>query len=475
MEEVFEIRKKKLEDLKKRGYDPYKINGFHKTSISEIKANFSEGKFVRIAGRLISQRAHGKSCFVDIKDFTGKIQGYARKDVLKEKYKDFLELDIGDIAGLEGELFKTKTGEITINIRDFLLLSKSLRVLPEKWHGLKDTELRFRQRYLDLISNPKTQEIFLMRSKIIDFIREFLKGKSFIEVETPILQILAGGATGEPFKTYHQALDLELYLRIAPELYLKRLLVGGFERVFEIGKNFRNEGISTRHNPEFTMLEAYSAYTDYEFMMDLCEELFSSMAKKFFGKEVLVFAGKEIDLRRPWKRLSFANILEEKIGIQPTDSEEVISEKILRYKNLNSQKLTRSQITKLCEEITEAECKAQPVFITDYFSFMSPLAKPKKDNPNLAERFELFIGGLEVGNAYTELNDPFLQREKFEEQLTEIDSQLKKIDQDFLAALEYAMPPASGLGLGIDRICMLFTDSSSIREVILFPLLRPSE
>ncbi len=475
MQDVFKIRKDKLEKLKEKNLDPFKINRFCKTQISKIKEEFIEGKLVKTAGRILSQRLHGKSCFIDIKDFTDKIQVYARKDILKERYEDFLDLDIGDIVGIEGELFKTRTGEVTINVKDFVLLSKSLRVLPEKWHGLKDTELRFRYRYLDLISNPKTKEIFLMRTKILDFIRNFLKEKGFIEVETPILQILPGGAAGSPFKTHHKVLDLDLYLRIAPELYLKRLLVGGFERVFEIGRNFRNEGISTKHNPEFTMLEAYAAYTDYEFMMDLCEELFSSMAKEFFKKEEITFAHKKIDLKRPWKRISFAKILEEKLGVLPTDSEKEISEKILRYKDLNSQKLSRSQITKLCEEIVESECKSQPVFITDYFSFMSPLAKPKAENPNIAERFELFIGGLEIGNAYTELNDPFLQRKKFEEQLEDEDADLKKIDEDFLTALEYGMPPASGLGLGIDRICMLFTDTTSIREVILFPLLKPSQ
>jgi lysyl-tRNA synthetase class 2 len=445
--------------------------------------NFVENKEVFLAGRMMALRSHGKAIFADLKDPTGKIQIYLKEDIVgREQFVLFEKIDIGDILGIKGTTFKTQTGELTLKVLEFTFLSKSLRPLPEKWHGLKDIELKLRQRYLDLIVNEELKRTFLLRSRVISGIRSFLDSRGYLEVETPILQAIPGGAAGRPFQTHHNEFDLDLYLRIAPELYLKRLLVSGLEKVYEINKSFRNEGISTRHNPEFTMLEVYTAYVDYQDMMDLAEELIVYLAKEILGTSRITYQSQEVDLTPPWKRRSFAQALKTKFDINPEDEVEEWVRKI-REKggqistNLDTKfkSITRSQIVRLAEELLQTESEYDPVFFTDYFASTCPLAKRKKDNPLLTERFELFISGIEIGNAYSELNDPIEQKKRFEEELRTLDSGPRIIDEDFLKALEYGMPPAGGLGIGIDRLAMLFTDQSSIRDVILFPLLKPKE
>ncbi|MBI4972927.1 MAG: lysine--tRNA ligase, partial [Candidatus Omnitrophica bacterium] len=362
-------------------------------------------------------------------------------------------------------------------VEDFQVLAKALRPLPEKWHGLKDIDARYRQRYLDLIANPEVKEVFLLRAKIIRSIREFLDGQRFLEVETPMMHSIPGGAAGRPFKTHHNEYDLDLYLRIAPELYLKRLLVGGLDKVYEINRSFRNEGVSQRHNPEFTMLEAYAAYANYEDMMQLAEGLIVQAAKDTLGKAEFVYQGKNVNLALPWKRCSFAEMVKEKFGILPGEEIEVMLKK-LQAKGFakEAKRLTRSQVAKVIEEILEQEMSANPTFVTDYFTEFCPLARTKKDNPLLSERFELYIAGIEVANAYSELNDPLEQKERFESELKDLKADEKKnLDEDYCLALEHGMPPAGGLGIGIDRLVMLLSNQPSIRDVILFPLLRPFE
>jgi len=450
----------------------------YRNTIGEILTDFKIGREISTAGRIVSVRSHGKAVFGDLKDSSGKIQIYVKADFVgSEDFNLFKNIDIGDILGIDGELFKTKTEEPTVKVTKFHLLSKSLKPLPEKWHGLKDIEKRYRQRYLDIISNDKIKDVFLIRSKIISLIRNFLDSRGFLEVETPILHPIPGGAAGRPFKTHHFEFHLDLFLRIAPELYLKRLLVAGFPKVYEINKNFRNEGISQKHSPEFTMLEIYSAYTDYQDMMNLCEELITFLAKEVLNSEKINYQGKTIDLKKPWQRRSFSLALKEKFEIEPQDSSGEMLEKLKKKgKTISEGKLTRSQVIKIAEEILEEESFFSPLFFTNHFTFLCPLAKKKDDNPLLSERFELFMGGLEIANAYTELNDPVEQRERFQEELKETaKDELKVLDEDFVEALEYGMPPAAGLGIGIDRLVMLFTDQPSIRDVILFPLLRPKE
>lgn len=475
MEEIVEERLKKLQALREKK----PVQGFlYCHTIEDVLADFKPERKISTAGRVIFFRSHGKAIFCDLKDSSDKIQIYIKSDFVDpEDFVLFKYIDIGDILGVEGETFLTKTGEPTIKVTKFYLLAKSLRPLPEKWHGLKDIEKRYRHRYLDLISNDKVKDVFLMRSKIISFIRSFLDSKGYLEVETPILHPIPGGAAGQPFKTHHNELNLDLFLRIAPELYLKRLLVAGLPKVYEINKNFRNEGISTKHSPEFTMLEVYSSYATYQDTMELCEELICLLAKEIFKKEEFNYQGKVIDLKRPWQRRSFSSVLKEKFGISPRDSSEEMIEKLKRReKTLPKERLTRSQVIKIAEEILEEESFYSPVFFVDYFTFLCPLAKRKEDDPNLSERFELFVGGMEIANAYTELNDPVEQRKRFLEELKELpNDKLQTIDEDFIEALEYGMPPAAGLGIGIDRLIMLFTDQPSIRDVILFPLLRPKE
>jgi len=465
----------KLKKISSRHGNPYKNTSFPKSSyIKDILDNFQENKEVSSAGRIIAKREHGKSSFAHISDALGRIQIYLRKDTLKDSYELFRKLDIGDIIGIEGNLFRTKTGEPTIFVKRLVLLSKSLRPLPEKWHGLKDTEMRYRRRYLDLISNPKSSDVFWNRSLIINFIRNFFQDKGYIEVETPMLQSIPGGASGAPFVTHHNSLDIDVYLRIAPELYLKRLLVGGFDKVFEINRNFRNEGISVRHSPEFTMLEAYCAYRDYEYMMKVCEDLLSSVVKKLYSSFILEYQGKKIDFTPPWPKVSFARLFKEEFDINPEDSQDEVLNKICKKLNLSSDGLSRTQIINITEELIEKNYPVdKPAFVVDFFSWTAPLAKSKKDNPYILERFELFIGGMEVANSYSELNDPIEQRRRLLEQLKVEEELPKKVDEDFLESLEYGMPPAAGLGIGIDRLMMLFLDRPSIRDVILFPLLKP--
>lgn len=471
------MSKEKLDKISVNFGNPFMETAFDKPStIKEILDSFEENKVVSVAGRLVTKREHGKSSFAHISDQSGKIQIYARLDILAKSYELFKDLDVGDIIGVKGKLFKTHTGEFTILVDELKLLSKILLPLPEKWHGLRDVEIRYRQRYLDLIANPEVKEIFLKRSRIISKIRNFFENLKFMEVETPMLHTIAGGAAGRPFVTHHNALDFDVYLRIAPELYLKRLLVGGFDRVYEINRSFRNEGISTRHSPEFTMLEAYCCYNNYEYMMKVCEDLFCSLAKEINNSLILKYQDTDIDLTPPWQRISFAELFRDEFGILPEDNQDVFLQKITAKLNLAGRGLSRSQILNITEELIEKKFpRNKPAFIVDFFTWNSPLAKQKKDNPNLVERFELFIAGLEVANAYSELNDPIEQQERFRKQM-EVEEELpKKIDNDFVTSLEYAMPPATGLGIGIDRLIMLLLNQPSIRDVILFPLLKPLE
>ncbi|MBN1871032.1 MAG: lysine--tRNA ligase [Candidatus Omnitrophica bacterium] len=467
MSDILQSRQEKLELLKKNGIDPFGGRLEITAHIKDLIADFKEGTSCTIAGRIMAKRKHGKSIFCDLRDEDEKIQLYLKTDIVGKDKFDLVEsaLDIGDIIGIKGELFKTKTGEPTVKVEDYTVLSKALKPLPEKWHGLKDIETRYRQRYLDLIANHETRKIFKIRSKIIKSIRAILDKKGYLEVETPMMQPIPGGASGKPFKTHHEALDMDLYLRIAPELYLKKLLVGGYEKVYEINKSFRNEGISTRHNPEFTMLEVYTAYGDMRSTMDLTRELINETAKQVLGNEKFEYQGNTIDLSK-WEVVSFAGIMKEAYDINAGDDEKVWVQK-LKNKGIEIEggAVGRTQVANIIADLLTPKSN-HPVFVIDIFTVLCPLAKVKKDNPLLTDRFELFIGGLEVANAYSELNDPIEQRRRFEEQRE------GDLDEDFLRALEHAMPPAGGLGIGIDRLVMLLTDSPSIREVILFPQLR---
>ncbi|MFC1806735.1 lysine--tRNA ligase [Candidatus Omnitrophota bacterium] len=473
-DDIIQIRESKLKGLREAGIEPFGRR-FEKTdTLANLREGFEEGKPVKVAGRLMTLREHGKSVFCDIQDHTGRIQLYLKKNTLGDAFdlKDLL--DIGDIIGAEGELFKTRTEEITVNVTSFTVLSKSLRPLPEKWHGLKDVETRYRQRYLDLIANDESRQVFLIRSKIVKKIREFFDNRGYIEVETPMLQPMAGGAAGKPFKTHHNVYDKDLYLRIAPELYLKRLLVGGLERVYEINKSFRNEGISPRHNPEFTMLEAYTAYADYQDLMSLIEELVSSLAKDILGKEVITVGDRELDLTPPWERISFAQLMKELYDISPTDPIDTWADKLsAKGIKVEGKKLSKTKLVNIIGDVIEPKSdKNKPIFVTDYFTELCPLAKTKKDDPSISERFELYFCGMEIANAYSELNDPSEQRERFKEQL-KIDTETNRsVDEDYCLALEHGMPPAAGLGIGIDRLVMFFTNQESIRDVILFPQLK---
>lgn len=473
----FQERLKKLNTIHSLGYEPYG-GRFDKTQNHRELVNFyAEGKSVRTAGRITALRSHGKSVFLDLRDETGRIQVYFKKEdaplAVDSRLMD--NLDLGDFIGVGGVLFKTKTGEVTLKLQELTLLSKALRPLPEKWHGLKDVETRYRRRYLDLISNEPVREIFVGRSRILTAVREFLNKKGYLEVDTPMMQPIPGGAAGKPFKTRHEALDCELYLRVAPELYLKKLLVGGFEKVYELNRCFRNEGISTRHNPEFTMLEVYTAYADADRVMDLTEELIKSTAQSVFGGLSFEFDGKKLDLSE-WKRVSFAELMKKSFGILPDEKiEGWISKLKAKGVRIEGEDLSRTQLINIVSEILQPTQETHPIFVTDYFTELCPLAKKKKDNPFLSERFELFIGGMEVANGYSELNDPLEQRERLEAELRDraLEHASDRIDEDFLTALEHGMPPAGGLGIGMDRLVMLLLNQSSIREVILFPQLRP--
>ncbi|MBN2119954.1 MAG: lysine--tRNA ligase [Candidatus Omnitrophica bacterium] len=465
----------KLARISEKTGNPYSQNRFEKTqTIAAVKSEFLEEKEVSLAGRLTTRREHGKSMFCDLRDFSGHIQCYLRKDAT-ENFEQTKELDIGDVLGVSGKLFKTKTGEITVFVSKFTVLAKALRSLPEKWHGLKDIELRFRKRYLDLIANPQSVAIFIKRNQIVKEIRSFLDQKGFIEVETPLLHSIPGGASGRPFKTFHNALGLDIYLRIAPELYLKKLLVGGFDNIYELNRSFRNEGISVRHNPEFTMLEVYSCYKDYAYMMELTENMIKELAKRINESLMLDYQDKTIDFSRKFRIFSLASKLKEDFGVEFDDSPQEFIKKMSSRLKIK-ENLSRSQIIKLIEDLIEEKYYGQePVFVTDFYTWMSPLAKAKKDNPHIVERFELFIAGIEVANAYSELNDPVEQKKRLVKQLDTEEELPKKLDEDFLEALEYGMPPAAGLGIGIDRLVMILLNQPSLKEVILFPLLKPKE
>lgn len=483
LNELIRLRREKLEQLRANQVEPYG-GKFTKTHLNrEITENFAvcQEKEVAVAGRLMARRFHGKTTFADLQDISGRIQLYLRlSDLGEEAYNLFGKLDLGDIIGVEGRVFKTRMGEVTIAVKKFTLLAKSLRVLPEKWHGLKDVELRYRQRYLDLIMNPEVKDTFLLRSKIIQAIRRFLDQRGFLEVETPMMHPVAGGAAARPFITHHNALDMDLYLRIAPELYLKRLLVGGLEKVYEINRNFRNEGISTRHNPEFTMLELYQAYADYYDMMNLTEELISAVALETLGVTRVLYEGEVIELAPPYRRMTMLEAVRQYTGIDfnAFDGDQAALRAVAGLGIEVARTDTwGSLLNRVFEEKVE-EKLILPTFIFDYPIEVSPLAKRKEEDPRLTYRFELFISGREIANAFSELNDPVDQRMRFQEQLEKRlkgDEEAHMMDEDFLTALEYGMPPAGGLGIGIDRLVMLLTGSPSIRDVILFPLMRPKE
>lgn len=452
-----------------------RYEGVEKSQLMENKYRFTA------AGRVMSIREFGKAAFITIKDRSGSFQIYLKKgEISEEEYNVFKSTDVGDFAGMSGFLFKTKTGELTLFSESYKILTKSLRDLPEKWHGLKDVEKRYRQRYTDLIVNEHVKDIFMTRSRIIKGIRDFFNEKDFLEVETPMMQPIAGGATAKPFVTHHNALDMQLYLRIAPELYLKRLVIGGLEKVYEINRNFRNEGVSTKHNPEFTMIEWYMAYADYYDMMALTEDLIVSVTSKILGKNVIEYDGKEINLEKPWPKLTLEKSIEKYANIPQSDLEDYDSvKKIAANHNIKVEESWGKGkiVLEIFEELVEDKLY-QPTFIIDYPKEVSPLSKSKADNPEVTERFELFIGGFEMANGFNELNDPIDQKERFEKQVEAKDAgdeEAHLMDKDFLRALEYGLPPTAGEGLGIDRLVMLLTNSKSIREVILFPHMRPEE
>jgi len=478
LNELIQQRKAKAEALKAKGVVLYPSQSSKYVSIGQVLVDFKEGQKLAFCGRITAKRSHGKAAFLDLRDSTGKVQLYIKKDIVGEdNFFIFENIDIADFVEVSGELFKTHTGEPTLKVETMKVLAKALRPLPEKWHGLRDVDIRYRQRYLDLIANEDVTKVFQQRSKIIKAIRNFLDAKDFLEVETPMMHSIPGGAAGRPFKTYHNEYSMDLFLRIAPELYLKRLLVGGLDRVYEINRSFRNEGVSTRHNPEFTMLEVYQAYSDYAGMMHLAESLIVTLAQGICGKTIINYQGKELDFTPPWKRISFKELVKNEFGIVPEDDAAQMLKK-LKAKGFAKEvnKLSRTQIAKIIEEVLEGQMSLNPTFVTDYFSSMCPLAKSKLDEPLVSERFELYIAGMEVGNAYSELNDPLEQRARFEDEIKElVTAEQKNIDDDYCLALEHGMPPAGGLGIGIDRLVMLLTDQASIRDVILFPLLRPIE
>ncbi len=475
MEHFEQERLDKLQKLREKGIEPYGKRYDNTQSIQSILGSFIADRDdikVKAAGRISTMRPHGKTAFLDIKDWTGKIQAYIKLDkVGPEKFETFKLLDLGDIVGVEGVLFKTRTGEITIYADDFTVLTKSLLTPPEKWHGLKDVELRHRQRYVDLFTNPEVMETFLKRIKIMKHIRRFLDDRGFVEVETPMMQSIPGGAVARPFITHHNALDIDLYLRIAPELYLKRLLVGGMERVYEINRNFRNEGISTKHNPEFTMMELYQAYSDYNGMMELTESLVTLLVKELYGGYEIPFGERKINMTPPWRRATFCELLKECSGVSFEDEAGLARKS--KELELETQGVDRDNMANnIFEQVVEPTL-SNPTFVLDYPTSICPLTKACEYDPCFAQRFELYIASMEVANSYSELNDAPEQDKRFREQLgTEADI-VGKVDEDFLTALKYGMPPAGGLGIGIDRLIMLLTNNVSIREVILFPLLKP--
>ena len=480
--ELLQIRRDKLRELQEAGRDPFKITKYDVTHHSEeIRSGFEalEGKAVSVAGRLMSKRIMGKASFCHLQDLQGSIQCYVARDAVGEDaYKDFKKLDIGDIVGLKGTVFKTKTGEISVHATELTLLSKSLQILPEKFHGLTNTDLRYRQRYVDLIMNPEVKDTFIKRSKIISAIRHYLDARGFMEVETPMLVVNAGGAAARPFETHFNALDEDFRLRISLELYLKRLIVGGLERVYEIGRVFRNEGLDTRHNPEFTLMELYQAYTDYHGMMDLTENLYRHVAQEVLGTTKIVYNGIEMDLGKPFARLTMVDAVKQYAGVDFNEIhtlEEARAAAKAHHIEYEERHKKGDILNLFFEEFCE-EHMIQPTFIMDHPTDISPLTKMKPDNPEYVERFEFFMNGWEMANAYSELNDPIDQRHRFalqEEQFAAGDEEANHTDEDFLNALEIGMPPTGGIGFGIDRMCMLLTDSAAIRDVLLFPTMKP--
>ena len=476
-----QIRRAKLAKYCEEGRDPYTITRFDRTHTSaEVLSNFDalEGKTVRIAGRMMSRRIMGKASFVHMMDGEGQIQAYVRReDVGEDVYADFKTMDIGDILGVEGVVFRTKTGEVSVHATSLTLLSKSLRVLPEKWNGLRDQDMRYRQRYVDTIVNPEVKDTFIKRSQILKALREFLDAKGFLEVDTPVLQTIEIGANSRSFVTHHNALDIPMYLRIETELYLKRLIVGGFDKVYEVGRIFRNEGMDTRHNPEFTSIELYQAYADYKEIMDLVEEMYIYVTKKVCGTLKIQYQGKEINMEGPWTRLTMAEAVKKYSGMDyyAWESDEQARRECEARGVHVEQYAVKGECLEACfDEFVEPNL-IQPTFITDYPVTISPLAKRKKDEPDMTERFEFFANCSELGNAFSELNDPIDQRGRFESQAAAKRAQglHADVDEDYLCALEYGMPPTGGLGFGVDRLVMLLTDSASIRDVLLFPTMKP--
>ena len=479
--EVVRVRREKLQNLIDAGKNPYEITKFDIDSNSKkIVDGFDENQVqtVKIAGRIVSRRIMGKASFCHILDNEGTIQIYVRKDMVgDESYADFKSWDIGDIVGLSGEVFRTHMGEISVKAQEITLLSKSLLPLPEKFHGLKDNDLRYRQRYVDLIANPEVKRTFVMRSQIIKCVREFLDNRGFIEVDTPILNTIAGGATARPFITHHNTLDIDMYMRIAPELYLKRLIVGGFEKVYEMGRLFRNEGMDTRHNPEFTTVELYQAYVDFREMMDIVEKMFCYIADKVLGTRKVVYGDVTLDLNK-WEKLTMIEAVKKYTGVDFSDMDD--AQAIKAAKDLGAPCDSKKQswgyaLYEVFDQLVE-EHLVQPTFIYDYPVEVSPLAKKSVKDPRLTERFEFFITAREMGNAFSELNDPIDQKERFTAQVKQRekgDDEAQMMDDDFVTALEYGMPPTGGLGIGIDRMIMLFTNQTSIRDVLLFPTMNP--
>jgi len=475
-------RREKLARLRQAGRDPFAVTRFdrtHEAADIQARCDHLAGSEVRAAGRLTAWRRHGKATFADLRDGSGRIQLLLRADRLGELgYAQLADLDLGDLVGVSGRVMRTRAGEATIEVSQWMLLAKALRPPPEKWHGLRDVELRYRQRYLDLIANEECRRIFAVRSRVVRALRGFLDERGFLEVETPMMQPVPGGALARPFITHHNALGLDLYLRIAPELYLKRLVVGGLERVYEIGRVFRNEGLSTRHNPEYTLLEAYQAYADYRDMMELVEQMVAYAAEEALGALTITWEGRQIDLRPPWRRVTLLELIEEHAGAAPRELETPEQARRL-CERLGLPAGPELALSTLLNNLFEALVQPRlvaPTFVTDYPTAVSPLAKARPDEPRLAERFEPFIAGLELGNAFSELNDPEEQRRRFEAQASARaggDAEAHPMDEDYLRALEYGLPPTGGLGLGVDRLVMLLTGAGSIREVVLFPQMRP--
>lgn len=475
----------KLEEIREMNVEPYPYRYDVQDCVEDIINKFEDVEeipakehYAKLAGRIMTKRHHGKSSFADVQDNTDRIQVYVRIDTIgEEKYELFKKLDPGDIIGFEGYVFRTHTGELTVFVEDFMLLSKAIRPLPEKWHGLQDKETRYRQRYVDLIVNPEVKEVFIKRTKIIQAIRDFLNQRGFLEVETPVLQPIYGGANARPFVTYHNVLNMSLYLRISDELYLKRLIVGGFDRIYEFAKDFRNEGMDSDHNPEFTLMEAYQAYADYNDIMRLVEEMISYTAQEVLGTTQIEYQGMQINLSPPWRRITMVDSIKEQIDVDVSEMELSELQKLVKEYDIDliGSESKGKLIGMLFDELVENNL-VQPTFITDYPVDISPLAKKKRDNSEFVERFEYFIGKLELGNAFSELNDSLDQRERFEQQVKQReagDEEAHVLDEDFIRAIEYGMPPTGGLGVGIDRLVMLLTDQSSIRDVIFFPQMRP--